>query len=112
MSSTVLAKRVIRVSTRLADDLATQGFTTAQLTAITNLAADFDISIDAQQSKMEDRTLAAQQRIMLGNDFYMELIPLGSIGRSLYEDSDEAKYNDYIIDEGNNRAEKVASPAA
>jgi len=106
------ARRVIRASTRLADDLAMQGLTPSQLTALTNLAADFDASIDVQQSKMEDRTLAAQQRIMLGNILYTELIRLCSIGKSLYEDSDETKYNDYVIDEESDRDNKVISPAA
>jgi hypothetical protein len=107
-----LAKRVIRTSTRLADDLAIQGFTPAQLIALTNLAADFDASIDVQQNKIEDRTLAAQERITLGNILHAELVRLCGIGKSLYEDSDEAKYNDYVIDEGVDEAEKVVSPAA
>jgi hypothetical protein len=107
-----LAKRVIRTSTRLADDLAVQGLTPAQLTTLTNLAIDFDASIDVQQNKIEDRTLAAQQRVTLGNILYTELVHLCSIGKGLYEDSDEAKYNDYVIDEGVDKAEKIVFPAA
>jgi hypothetical protein len=107
-----LAKRVMRTSARLADELALQGFTPAQLTTLTNLTADFDASIDVQQNQIEDRALFTQQRIMLGNILYMELRRLCSIGKSLYEDSDEAKYNDYVIDEGSNKDEKVISPAA
>jgi hypothetical protein len=107
-----LAKRVIRTSTRLADELALQGFTPAQLTALTNLTADFDASIDVQQNQIEDRALFTQQRIMLGNVLYIELMRLSSIGKSLYEDSDEAKYNDYVIDKGSNKDERVISPAA
>jgi hypothetical protein len=107
-----LAKRVIRTSARLADELALQGFTPAQLTTLTNLTADFDASIDVLQNQIEDRALFTQQRIMLGNVLYIELIRLSSIGKSLYEDSDEAKYNDYVIDEGSNKDERVISPAA
>ncbi|NNV58046.1 hypothetical protein, partial [Limnovirga soli] len=88
-----LARRVVRVGNKLLAELAAQGLTAAQLTNIDTLATSFDTAIDAIENAVENRDLETQDRILKGNALWTEMSRLASIGRSLYEDTDEAKYN-------------------
>lgn len=92
-----LAKRVVRVGTKFLADLAPQGLTAAQLTNIQTLATQLDTAIDTVEDKIENRDIETQDRIKKGNLLWDEMTKLGSIGKTIYEDIDEAKYNDYIL---------------
>lgn len=92
-----LAKRVVRVGTKFMADLAPQGLTAAQLTSLTALATSFDTAIDDVEDKIENRDIETQDRIKKGNALWDEMTKLGSVGRSTYEDINEAKYNDYVL---------------
>jgi len=48
-------------------------------------------------SATENRDLQTQDRIIKGNLLWDEMGRLASIGRSLFEDTDEALYNDYVL---------------
>lgn len=43
------------------------------------------------------RVIATQNRVLAGNSVYAELVRLCDIGKTLFQDSDEAKYNDYVL---------------
>lgn len=92
-----LAKRVVRVGGKLFTDLAAQGLTQAQLTDLDNLAKSFDTAIDAVEEAIENRDLETQDRIIKGNTLWQEMVRLAAIGKSLYEDTNEAKFNDYVL---------------
>jgi len=92
-----LAKRVVRVGTKFLSDLAPQGLTAAQLASLTTLANSFDAAIDDVEDKIENRDIETQERIKKGNALWDEMTKLGSIGKSVYEDTNEAKYNDYVL---------------
>jgi hypothetical protein len=92
-----LVSRVVRVGNKLMTDLAAQGLTAAQLTALTALGVDLDKAIDDVAEAIESRDLETQDRIVKGNALWAEMSRLASIGKSLYEDTNEAKYNDYVI---------------
>jgi len=92
-----LAKRVVRVSTTLLSDLGNQGLVEADITDLSTAAALFDTAIDAQHSAIENRDLATEARVTIGNELWDELTRLCSIGKSIYEDTDEARYNDYVL---------------
>jgi hypothetical protein len=92
-----LAKRVVRVGGKLFTDLAAQGLTQAQLTDLDNLAKSFDTAIDAVEEAIENRDLETQDRIIKGNTLWQEMLRLAAIGKSLYEDTNEAKFNDYVL---------------
>ncbi len=92
-----LTRRVIRVGTKLLAELAAQGLTAAILTALGVLATDLDTAIDAIEDAIENRDLETQDRIIKGNVLWAEMSRLASIGRSLFEDTDEARYNDYVL---------------
>lgn len=92
-----LAKRVVRVGGKLFTDLAAQGLTQAQLTELDTLAKSFDTAIDAVEEAIENRDLETQDRIIKGNTLWQEMLRLAAIGKSLYEDTNEAKFNDYVL---------------
>lgn len=92
-----LAKRVVRVGGKLFADLAAEGLTQAQLTALDALAKSFDTAIDAVGEAIETRDLETQDRIIKGNTLWQEMLRLAAIGKSLYEDTNEAKFNDYVL---------------
>jgi len=56
-----------------------------------------DAAIDAVAASNETRDLATQTRIEKGNALWAEMTYLASIGQTLYADTNEAKYNDYVL---------------
>ncbi len=92
-----MVKRVVRVGTSLQADLTLQGLTPTQLTDLTALNTKLDTDIDAVHDAEEQRDLQTQDRIKKGNMLYKEMVKLSSIGQSLFQDTDEAKYNDYVL---------------
>lgn len=92
-----LAKRVHRIATRLMSDMEKQGLTQAQLDNLQNLYTELDVCIDKCNEAVENRDIETQERISKGNALYSEMMKLASIGKSLFEDVDEARYNDYVM---------------
>jgi len=92
-----LGKRVARVGTAQMADLAGEGLTTAKITAINSINTHFDSSIDDMDDSVEIRDIATQNRSDKGNVAYSELVRFCNIGKDLFEASDEAKFNDYVI---------------
>lgn len=92
-----LAKRVHRVATRLLPELAVQGLTQAQLDTLQSGYKELDALLDKCAEAEEERDIEAQGRITKGNTLYAEMVRLAGIGKSLFEDTDEARYNDYVL---------------
>jgi hypothetical protein len=92
-----LAKRVVRMSTKYLPDLEPQGLTTDQIAALQTLAKGFDDDIDAIEDAIETRDTETQERINKGNTLWAEMSKLASVGKSVYEDTNEAKFNDYVL---------------
>lgn len=90
-------KSVVRVATKLLAELTNEGLTTAILNNITNTLNNFDKAIDAVGEAEENRDLETQNRIEKGNALYTQMVKLGGTGKSLYEFTNEAKYNDYVL---------------
>lgn len=91
------AKRVVRVGTTLLADLSSEGLTQAILDNVATIANNFDTAIDKVGEANETRDLETQNRIQKGNALYTEMVKLANTGKSLYEFSNEAKYNDYVL---------------
>ncbi len=107
-----LAKRVVRVGTKLLPDLEGRGLTQDMLTNLQQTAGDFDKAMDTQENEIENRDLQTQQRITLGNALYAVLVELASIGKSLYQDTNEAKYNDYVLYDEKKSSTPAVPPTA
>lgn len=92
-----MGKRVARVGTTLLSQLASEGLTAQMLTDLETLSADFFALIDGVDDAEETRDIKTQQRVTLGNALYDKVVEFANIGKAIYEDTDEAKYNDYVI---------------
>ncbi len=92
-------KRVLRVATANKTALANQGLTDANLAAFTTLNTSFDDAIDTAHEAVELRDVATQERITLGNELWKNMSELASIGKSLFADTDPARYNDYVLND-------------
>jgi hypothetical protein len=107
-----LAKRVFRVGNRLMAQMEPQGLTAATLAALQTLRDQLDNALDNINEAVENRDIETQQRVMKGNALWQEMSRLASIGKSLYEDTNEAKFNDYVlIGSSTPAAEKPKAPA-
>lgn len=91
------AKRVVRVGTGLLAELASEGLTAAMLANIATLATTLDTNIDDMQAAVEIRDIKTQQRVELANSLWNTLVKYADIGKSLYEFTDEARFNDYVL---------------
>jgi hypothetical protein len=92
-----LGKRVIRVATAQLTQLASEGLTAAVITNLTSITTNFDTSIDVQQEAVKNRDIKTQDRVEKGNAVYKEITRLCNTGKSIFVNTDEAKYNDYVI---------------
>ncbi len=62
--------------------------------------------MDAVKQAEATRDTKTQERVMQGNALFREVSRLSSIGQTLFVNTDEAKYNDYVLDEGGNGNEE------
>jgi hypothetical protein len=92
-----LAKRVARVATKLMPELAAHGLTAAHVSTLEALAKQLDDALGAMDDAMINRSIEAINRIERGNALWAEMQRFAFIGKSLYDDSNQAKYNDYML---------------
>jgi hypothetical protein len=93
----ITGKRVVRVGTEFLTALAANGLTAAMLTAITTLCNEFEALIIDLKLKIGERDVMQEDRVEAGNAIYETLVKYTTIGLSIWETSDIAKYNDYVI---------------
>ena len=99
-----LAKRVVRMGTKYLAELAGEGLTAAQLAALGTLATSLDLGLDKIEDAIENRDIETQERIKKGNILWAEMMRLTGIGKSIFQDINEAKYNDYVLTESGGTA--------
>lgn len=92
----LIAKRVARAAEGL-PDLALHGVTTNMLTNINMLKEELEELYIEMKMKMSDREIKQENRIKAANAIYIDLIRYANAGRNIWETSDVAKYNDYIV---------------
>jgi hypothetical protein len=93
----VTAKRVVRVGTANLNDLAGEGLQVSHLNKITELNDEFNVLLIDQKLKIGERDIQQEDRVEDGNKIYMLLTKYTQTGQDIWEASDVAKYNDYII---------------
>lgn len=92
-----LATRVVRVGNKHLAELTSQGLTQSQLTALQTLANLLFGQMEVAEDKAENRDIETQNRVQKGNTLWDKMVTLASIGKSLYADTNPAKYNDYVL---------------
>ena len=93
----VIAARVFRVGTEMLAHLAGNGLTAEMLKEVKNLRDDLEKELIDMKLKIADRDIEQESRVEAGNAIYATLIKYTNTGQSIWETSNVAKYNDYVI---------------
>lgn len=93
----ITGKRVARVGNEILTDLSANGLTAEMLTGISNLCHEFEALMLDLQVKISDRDIVQEDRVEAGNAIYSTLVSYVATGRVIWETTEPAKYNDYII---------------
>lgn len=91
------AKRVVRVGTEFLPALSVNGLTAGMLTAITTLNEEFADLIVDMKVEIGNRDIEQEDRVEAGNIIYSTLVKYTKTGQSIWETSDVAKFNDYVL---------------
>ena len=89
--------RVVRTTNKLLTNLAKAGITTADVDELKVLAKKFDDEIEGQGDAVNDRNIAKEERIIMGNLLYDKLVMFAKTGKNIWRYESEAKYNDYVL---------------
>ncbi len=78
-------------------ELENEGLTEDKIATLIAQRDELDLAIDAQAKGISDRDVATEDRIEVLNTLYKLLTKYAGIGQDIFYETDEAKYNDYII---------------
>lgn len=78
-------------------ELSAEGLTPEKINILMMQRNTLDVAIDAQAKGISDRDLATESRVEVLNALYQLLIKYAGIGQDIFYETNEAKYNDYII---------------
>jgi hypothetical protein len=90
-------RRVARVATEYLVDLAGTGLTALIITDLTTKCQKFEDALAKQEKAIADRDIATEDRIEMGNALYEKMMNYCGFGQTIWVETDEAKYNDYVI---------------
>jgi hypothetical protein len=90
-------RQVVTTATEYLTELTPVGLTQAMITGLTTLANSFQSDLNSIATAQEARDIATQNRITKGNELYGYVTRYCEIGKIIWIDVDEAKYNDYVI---------------
>jgi len=91
------ARDTVRTGTKYLADLAAEGLTQLILDDLTALADTFETKLDAVKDAVADRDIASEERIILGNELYALVAKYCEIGKVIWKNTSESKFNDYVI---------------
>ena len=92
-----LARRVTRLASEYLNDLYEKGLRQSEIDGLNEQIDAFDKSIEIKDQAVKERDTATQQRALLANEIYNLVSELFDYGKQCYVDTNEAKYNDYVI---------------
>lgn len=91
------ARNVHTRMTAFLPDLASTGLTQNMLDDFEDLNNSFEESRNEVTNKIEERDIKTRERIAKGNELYNNVVNYCEIGKRIFEKTNAAKYNDYII---------------
>jgi hypothetical protein len=91
------AKTMATSATKYLTNLATEGITAIKITLLTTTRNEFDVAIDEQTKAINNRDNSTETRMILANDLYALVVKYNDIGKDIWIETSQAKYNDYII---------------
>lgn len=101
------ARAVSRRGTLAMTDLASEGLTVAIIDDLNTKNDALDDLIDVQIDAVKNRDIAVDDRIKKGNELYAALVKLAEYGKSAWLNVNEAKYNDYVLNESSKKNAQV-----
>lgn len=93
----VAGKQVVRRAEERLTTLQSIGLTQADIDALAASTAAMDAGMDAVALAEENREEKRNERVIAGNELYASLVKYCMIGKLIWENVNEAKYNDYVI---------------
>lgn len=93
----ITAKRVVRVGTEFLAELSANGLTEAMLTAIDSLADEFSDLMVQMKIEIGNRDIEQEDRVEAGNEIYKTLVKYTNAGQAIWNATDVAKFNDYVL---------------
>ncbi len=78
-------------------NLASEGLTADKIDTLIEQRDTLDLALDAQAKGISDRDVATEDRIEVLNALYRLITKYAGIGQDIFLETDEAKYNDYVI---------------
>jgi len=92
-----IAKMMSVTAEKYLPQLADEGLTSDKITTLITQREALDVAIDAQAQGVSDRDVAAENRVEALNKLYQLLNKYAGTGQDIFYETNEAKYNDYII---------------
>lgn len=92
-----VSRSVVTQATIYLTELTPAGLSQIQIDALEAKNQEFEDKMEDKKSKVADRDIAADDRKRKGNEIYELMVKYCDIGKAIYFEVDEAKYNDYII---------------
>ncbi|WP_299576850.1 hypothetical protein [uncultured Sunxiuqinia sp.] len=92
-----VARRVHRVATAMLPQLESEGLTPEILAELNTRIDTYEQALSKQEDAIADRDIATEDRVEKANEIYALLVKYCNTGKKIWEDTNEAKYNDYII---------------
>lgn len=93
----ITIRRVARVGGMYLNELQEKGLTQEHIDELIVMANDFEALIALQSDAIADREIGTMIRTNTVNELYAELSKICESGKGIWKESNEAKYNDYII---------------
>lgn len=93
----VRAREVARIAGEYLADLTGIGLTQAMIDSLETKAQSFESKLNAINEKKALRDEKARERTEKGNELYSYVKQYSMIGKLIWENIDEAKFNDYVI---------------
>ena len=90
-------RRVARVARAVLVDYEDVGLTAEIITELETKCQTLEDKLDEQADAVADRDIATEDRREMGNALYNKLMNYCSFGQQIWVETDEAKYNDYVI---------------
>ncbi len=90
-------RRVLRVAQSMLPELESEGLTQEILDELSTRLEAYDQALNIQEDAVADRDIATENRVEKANEIYKLLVKYCNTGKKIWEDTNEAKYNDYVI---------------
>ena len=91
------SRAVARIATEYLSDLTAEGLTQSMIDILEADAQLYEDKMNDVAYAKAQRDTKANERVIKGNELYTYVVKYATIGKLIWENIDDAKYNDYII---------------